>query len=379
MKLTEIISLDCIKVPMESVTKEEAMEELVDLLVTAGKIPDRDRALEALWDRESKGSTGIGGGLAIPHAKYSDASTLIGAIGIAPDGIEFDAEDGEPVYVCVLLLAGMLTAGGCVPKADLDKALDLNRKCRDKLQDEMAKTQQLQADKQVIQDQLTIAEAQARKAESDAASLAAARDDLAIRFKELSEKFAALDGKAPPIPDVGIMLPMQVDKALKAFALANPGLVDYDPRHGMVKIKSDLTFELGSTTATAGAVEALTKLVGIINDPAIVKYHVYIAGHTDNVPITRGETRKKHPNNWYLSVHRAVAIKKVMLKAGLASERIGVMGFGEYHPVAPNKVSSTTGKKLGNKLNRRVEIWIVPPDRFLTSSVSSAEDAVDEK
>jgi len=283
------------------------------------------------------------------------------------------------ISVCMLLLVGMLAAGGCVPKADLDKALDLNRKCRDKLQEEMAKAQQLQADKQAIQDQLTVAEAQARKAEGDLATMTAARDDLQAKFDELYAKFKDLDKDrgAPPVGE--FLLPVRVNKALKAFADANPDLVEYDPRLGMVKIKSDLTFELGSTTAKASAVEALTKLVGIINDPVIAKYHVYIAGHTDNVPVTRAVTKKRHPDNWYLSVHRAVSIKKVMRTAGLASARIGVMGFGEYHPVAPNKVSSTTGKKLGNKLNRRVEIWIVPPDRFLTNSTSSDAGAVDEK
>jgi len=280
------------------------------------------------------------------------------------------------IPVCVLLLVGMLASGGCVPKADLDKALDLNRKCRDKLQEEMAKAQQLQADKQAIQDQLAVAEAQARKAESDVATMTAARDDLQAKFDELYAKFKGIDTKRPEAP-IGIRLPGAVDKALKAFADANPDLVEYDPRLGMVKIKSDLTFELGSTTANAAAVAALTKLVTIINDPVIAKYHVYIAGHTDNVPVTRPATRKRHPDNWYLSVHRAVSIKKVMQKAGLASARIGVMGFGEYHPVAPNKVSG--GKKRGNKLNRRVEIWIVPPDRFLTSSVSSGASDVDEK
>ena len=285
------------------------------------------------------------------------------------------------IPVCMLLLVGMLTAGGCVPKADLDKARDLNRKVNDKLRDEMAKAQQLQADKQAIQDQLAVAEAQARKSESDAASMKAARDDLQTKFDKLFADFEALNKKGRPvIPEGNFLLPGRVNKALKAFAEANPDLVEYDPRLGMVKIKSDLTFALGSTTPTAGAVAALTKLVTIINDPAIAKYHVYIAGHTDNVPVTRAVTKKRHPDNWYLSVHRAVSIKKVMQKAGLTSARIGVMGFGEYHPVAPNKVSSTTGKKLGNKLNRRVEIWIVPPDRFLTSSVSSgADDAVDEK
>ena len=71
-------------------------------------------------------------------------------------------------------------------------------------------------------------------------------------------------------------------------------------------------------------------------------------------------------------MHRAIAVQGVLSKAGLTPARIGAMGFGEYHPVAPN----APGKK-GNRLNRRVEIWIVPPDRFLTES--GTEEAAPEK
>jgi chemotaxis protein MotB len=56
-------------------------------------------------------------------------------------------------------------------------------------------------------------------------------------------------------------------------------------------------------------------------------------------------------------------------KAGLDPERIGAMGFGEYHPVEPNKPN-----KKGNPKNRRVEIWIIPPDRFLTVSGEVGEE-----
>jgi len=273
--------------------------------------------------------------------------------------------------VCVLISGALLAAGGCVPQQDYDKALDLNRKSQTELQNCRAKVRTLDADKQAMSDQLKVAEAQARKAESDAAALLAARDALQAKFKDLMDKYEAelkKDRGTPPIAD--FILPMRVDKALKAFAQANPGLVDYQAKHGMIKIKSELTFERGSTIVKAAAVEALGKLVAITNDPVIAKYHVYIAGHTDNIPIRRPATAKRHPDNWYLSAHRAVAVKKVMQKAGLVEQRIGVMGFGEYHPIAPNKTSST-GKKLGNVLNRRVEIWIVPPDRFLTSTAAS--------
>ena len=265
------------------------------------------------------------------------------------------------IPVCLLLMVGMLAASGCVPKTDLAKANDLNRKSNDALRDAQAKANQLQSEKQGIQDQLDVAEAQARKAEADAAAMSAARSDLQSRFDALSTKFDELASKQSAPPPVNpFILPVQVNKALKAFAQANPDLVEYDARLGMVKMKSDLTFALGSTTATSGATAALTKLVTIINDPVIAKYHVYIAGHTDNVAIKRAATKKRHPDNWYLSVHRAVAIKKVMQSAGLAPARIGVMGFGEYHPASPNKARG------GNQANRRVEIWIVPPNRFLT-------------
>jgi mannitol/fructose-specific phosphotransferase system IIA component (Ntr-type) len=60
--------------------------------------------LDALYERESKGSTGIGGGVAIPHARHPEVEKGVLAVGIAPDGIEFEAVDEEPVYLVFLLL-----------------------------------------------------------------------------------------------------------------------------------------------------------------------------------------------------------------------------------------------------------------------------------
>ena len=103
-----------------------------------------------------------------------------------------------------------------------------------------------------------------------------------------------------------------------------------------------------------------------VNTPAAAKFHVYVAGHTDDIPIRL--SRDRHPNNWYLSVHRAVAVQQVLTKAGLADERIGTMGFSKYHPVVANAPNEG-----GARENRRVEIWIVPPDRFLTATSAAPE------
>ncbi len=105
MKLLEILDESVIKVPLESEDKEEAIEELMDVLVRAGRVKEREAALQAVLDREEKQTTGIGHGLAVPHAKHESITTLTCAVGIAPEGIEFDSIDGEPVRVVFLLLA----------------------------------------------------------------------------------------------------------------------------------------------------------------------------------------------------------------------------------------------------------------------------------
>ena len=166
-----------------------------------------------------------------------------------------------------------------------------------------------------------------------------------------------LAGLNPP-PIGPTALPAEMNQALKNFASAHD-VLEFLPKYGMVKLKADLTFPSGSATVRDAAAGALSKLVEILNTPVAAKFSAYVAGHTDDQPIRR--VLRRHPDNWYLSVHRAVGVQKALTDAGLAPERIAAMGFGEHHPVAPNK----PGKK-GNRLNRRVEIWIVPSGRFLT-------------
>ncbi|MGB2613342.1 MAG: PTS sugar transporter subunit IIA [Phycisphaerae bacterium] len=105
MRLRDLLDEAVVKVGLESRDKEECFEEMVDLLVRAGRIPDRAGALEVVRQREEQGTTGIGDGVAIPHGKHASIPTLTAAVGTSPEGIEFDSIDGEPVHAVFLLLA----------------------------------------------------------------------------------------------------------------------------------------------------------------------------------------------------------------------------------------------------------------------------------
>lgn len=105
MKLIEILNPQVVKIGLESVDKEECFEEMVDLLVRAGKLEDRDRALEALYVREKMRTTGIGRGVAIPHGKDSSIKQIMAAAGTSKRGIDFQSIDGKPVHLVFLVLA----------------------------------------------------------------------------------------------------------------------------------------------------------------------------------------------------------------------------------------------------------------------------------
>ncbi|HRV21367.1 MAG TPA: PTS sugar transporter subunit IIA, partial [Anaerohalosphaeraceae bacterium] len=85
MLLTQILQPVCIKAPLAGKTKEDAIEELVNLLADHGYLTDRADAFEAVMARENTRSTGIGSGIAIPHGKCSAAKELVMAVGIAAE------------------------------------------------------------------------------------------------------------------------------------------------------------------------------------------------------------------------------------------------------------------------------------------------------
>lgn len=105
MALIDLIVEKIVKIPLESKDKPDVLRELVQILKDAEEIDDFDTAFKAVQDREDKQSTGLEKSIAVPHAKTDAVSSLKLAIGIAPQGIDFDSVDGEPSKLFFLLLA----------------------------------------------------------------------------------------------------------------------------------------------------------------------------------------------------------------------------------------------------------------------------------
>lgn len=105
MLLQRAFTPSVIKVDLESETKEELFEEMVDMLArAAGAAFPRREILDALERREAKMSTGIYKGIALPHATVESLGSMRGALGISRKGIDYDSLDGNPVYIVFLLL-----------------------------------------------------------------------------------------------------------------------------------------------------------------------------------------------------------------------------------------------------------------------------------
>jgi len=178
------------------------------------------------------------------------------------------------------------------------------------------------------------------------------RDEVRRAFEKAQEALAKLAAQPPQKPIV-VRLPPELDKALKEFAAAHPDAVEYDSERGALKWKADLLFALGSDVVRDSAKAAMKGLADILRSPAAQKFDVIIVGHTDNLPIVKPETKRKHPTNWHLSCHRAIAVMFELKRDGLDPSRMGVMGYGEHRPIAPNDSEKNRAK------NRRVEIFLV--------------------
>ena len=103
MRLTDILKPQNIKIPLQATVKNDAIAELVEVLASNGDVTDGKKVLEAVLERESTRTTGIGNGLAIPHGKTAGTADLVMAIGRPAQAIDFQSIDGKPVTIIWLL------------------------------------------------------------------------------------------------------------------------------------------------------------------------------------------------------------------------------------------------------------------------------------
>lgn len=183
---------------------------------------------------------------------------------------------------------------------------------------------------------------------------------------KLSEAYANAMNK--PSGDISIVnataLNDEQDRILREFAAKYPELLEYDPVRGMVKFKSDVTFASGSDVLSDRAKTAVKEFAGLLKQQAFNNCDFFVAGHTDNVPVSNPSTLANHKDNWYLSAHRAISVAHDLITNGVTQTRMGVEGFAENKPVAEN--SSAAGRQK----NRRVEVAILP--RKAASGIQTA-------
>jgi PTS system fructose-specific IIC component/PTS system nitrogen regulatory IIA component len=104
MFLHDLFTPEFILVDLQAEDKEEVFEEMVDRFCQTIKSDAREEILEALRQREMKMSTGIQKGIAIPHGKTNAVDRVYAMLGISRKGIDYEALDGNPVYLVFLVL-----------------------------------------------------------------------------------------------------------------------------------------------------------------------------------------------------------------------------------------------------------------------------------
>jgi PTS system fructose-specific IIC component len=105
MKITELLKRDTIILDIKARTKRDVINELVEKLHSAGRLQDKEKFTEAILAREAQSTTGIGEGIAIPHAKTSAVKVPAIAFGRSKEGVDYEALDGQPSHLFFMIAA----------------------------------------------------------------------------------------------------------------------------------------------------------------------------------------------------------------------------------------------------------------------------------
>jgi nitrogen PTS system EIIA component len=104
MELSEIIGVEAVRAPLKATSKKRLLQELADFSADLYKLPP-ETVYKALLDREALGPTGVGRGVAIPHARFAGVDRVLGLFVRLEKPVDFEAIDRQPVDLVFTLLA----------------------------------------------------------------------------------------------------------------------------------------------------------------------------------------------------------------------------------------------------------------------------------
>jgi chemotaxis protein MotB len=250
--------------------------------------------------------------------------------------------------VVLLVVWALVCSGGCAPTEKRDLEFELRKAgqerdgLRGQLASERAKSAALQKQTEATAAELSTSRAEVGHLNDRLQGLSQQNQQLQVVLDQLKTR----ELKRPALP--ASPLPTATDDALQALVRKYGDRVWYDQGRGALSFANDRLFDSGSDVVRADAHAALHELAGILASQDLAEHEIIVVGHTDATPITKPETVAQHPTNWHLSVHRAIAVKDVLVKAGVPASRLGVMGYADNRPIGDEPAK-----------NRRVEVFVV--------------------
>jgi PTS system nitrogen regulatory IIA component len=103
MKICEVLHKEAVLADLKAQNKKGILEELVAPVADIADVP-QENLVKVLLERERLGSTGIGGGIGIPHGKMKDLDSLVLGFGLSRRGVDFESLDGKPAHIFFLLV-----------------------------------------------------------------------------------------------------------------------------------------------------------------------------------------------------------------------------------------------------------------------------------
>ncbi len=105
MKITDLININCVNLDLSSTTKIDVIDELASMLIAENYITEKDGFISSIMKRENHSTTGIGSGIAIPHAKCDFVKETTIAFGLSKAGVEFESLDDEKANIFFMIAA----------------------------------------------------------------------------------------------------------------------------------------------------------------------------------------------------------------------------------------------------------------------------------